>query len=74
MADPHITSLPRIRNKDERFLQKVSQVTYRRSYEIDHVKAQDMGLKFYQTFSCAVVHIGDIPAECIARVVSNDLV
>ena len=41
-------------------------------YEIDLVKVQDMGLKFYQIFSYAVVHFGDVPAECIARVVAYD--
>ena len=39
---------------------------------MDLVKAQDMGLKFYQTFSCAVVLFGDNPAERIARVVGRD--
>ena len=41
-------------------------------YEIDLVKAQELGLQFYQTFSCAVVDFGDIPAEGIARVVGHD--
>ena len=40
--------------------------------EIDLVKAQDMCLKFYHTFSFAVVHFGDVPAECIERVVGHD--
>ena len=41
-------------------------------HEIELVKAQDMGLQFFQTFSYAVVHFGYIPAECIARVVGDD--
>ena len=41
-------------------------------YEIDLVKAHDTGLKFYQTFSYAVVRFGDVPAECVARVVGHD--
>ena len=40
-------------------------------YEIDLVKAQDMDLQFYQTFSYAVVHFGDNP-ECIATIVGHD--
>ena len=40
--------------------------------EHDLVKAQDMGPQFHQTFSFAVVHFGDIPAECIASVVGHD--
>ena len=36
------------------------------------VKAQEVGLNVHQTFSYAVVHIGDIPAECMARVVGHD--
>ena len=40
--------------------------------KIDVVKAQEMGLKFTQTFSCAVFNFGDIPAECTARVVGHD--
>ena len=36
-------------------------------YELDLAKAQDTGLQFYQNFSYAVVHFGDVPAECIAR-------
>ena len=39
---------------------------------MDLVKAQEMGLKLVQTFSVALVHKGDIPAECIARVVGHD--
>ena len=35
----------------------------------DQVKAQEMGPNFFQTFSCAAVHCGDIPEKCIARVV-----
>ena len=35
-------------------------------------KAQIMGFKFYQTFSHGLVHFGDIPAECIARVIGHD--
>ena len=31
-----------------------------------------MGLKFFQTFICVAVHVGDVPAECIARVVGHD--
>ena len=31
-----------------------------------------MSPTFYQPFSCAVVHCGDVPAECIARVVGHD--
>ena len=31
-----------------------------------------MGLKFYQTFSYVVVHFGDVPTKCIARVVGYD--
>ena len=41
-------------------------------YEIGLVKEQKMVLKFFHDFSCAVVHFGDIPAECIARVVGHD--
>ena len=40
--------------------------------EIDLVQAQEMCLKFNQTFSCAVVQFGDIPAEGNARVVGHD--
>ena len=32
------------------------------------VKAQEMGLTIYPTFSYLVVHFEDTPAECIARV------
>ena len=35
-------------------------------------KAQIMDLQFYQTFSCAAVHFGDVPSECIAGVVRHD--
>ena len=38
----------------------------------DVVKANNTGLKFYQTLSYVVVHFGDFPAECIARVVGYD--
>ena len=31
-----------------------------------------MGLNLYQTFIYAVVHFGDVPAECVARVVGHD--
>ena len=31
-----------------------------------------MGLKLYQTFSYAVAHFADIPADCISRVVGHD--
>ena len=41
-------------------------------YEIDLIKARDTGLQFYRTFSDAVVHFGDIPADCFARVVGHD--
>ena len=41
-------------------------------YEINLIRARDMGLQFYRTFSDAVVHFGDIPADCIARVVGHD--
>ena len=41
-------------------------------YGIDLVKAQEMGLKCFQSFSYAVVHFGDIPAPCMARVVGPD--
>ena len=41
-------------------------------YDIDLGKAQDMGLKSYQTLSNAVVHFGDVPAECFARAVGDD--
>ena len=41
-------------------------------YDIDLVTAHDMGLKIYQTFSDAVVHFGDVPAECITRVVGHN--
>ena len=40
--------------------------------ESDLVEAQDVGLKFYYTFSCGDVHIGEILAENIARVVEHD--
>ena len=35
-------------------------------------EAQDIGPNFDQTFSYAAVHFGDVPAECIARVVGHD--
>ena len=41
-------------------------------YDIDFLKAQEIGLKLYKTFSCAVVHTGDTPAECIEKVVGHD--
>ena len=41
-------------------------------YEIDLVKTQQMRLQFHQTFSYSVAHVGDVPAECIARVVGHD--
>ena len=37
-----------------------------------NAQAQDMGLKFFQTFSYAVVHFGVVVAQCIARVVAHD--
>ena len=40
--------------------------------DMDLVKAQEMGLKFFQIFSYAVLPFGDIPADCIARVVGHD--
>ena len=40
--------------------------------EIDLVKPQEMSLKSFHTVSYVVVHFGDIPAECIARVVAHD--
>ena len=40
-------------------------------YETDLLKAQDMSLTFLQTFSHPVVPFGDMPAECIARVVGK---
>ena len=40
--------------------------------ETDSVKSQCMGPKLCQTFSYAVVHFGDIPAECTVRVVGYD--
>ena len=41
-------------------------------YEIDLVKAQDMSSDFHRTFSYAVVHFGNMSAECFARVVTHD--
>ena len=41
-------------------------------YETDLFKADSMGLKFFQTFSYAVVHFGDISAESIARENGHD--
>ena len=41
-------------------------------YEIDLVTREEMCLKFYQTSSYLVVHVGNIPAACIARVVGHD--
>ena len=41
-------------------------------HEFDLVKAQEMGLKCHQTFGCAVLHFGDIPAQCFASVVGHD--
>ena len=41
-------------------------------YEIDLVTGQEMCLKFYQTSSYLVVHVENIPAACIARVVGHD--
>ena len=41
-------------------------------HEITLVNSQEMGLKCNQPFSYAVVYFGDIPAECIARVVGHD--
>ena len=50
-----------------------SQVPYRHDFKkIDLVKAQVICLKFHQTFSYAVVHFGDIPAERNAGVVGHD--
>ena len=40
-------------------------------HEMVLVVAQDTGLKRCPTFSCARVHVGDIPATCVARVVGN---
>ena len=40
--------------------------------EIGVVRAQDMGLKIFESYSFIVVHFGDSPAECIARVVGHD--
>ena len=37
-------------------------------YEIDLVKTQDMDLKYYQTFSYAVVSFGGIPAPVAEKV------
>ena len=42
------------------------------SYESDSVKAHSMSLKFYQTFSYVVVPFGDIPVECLTKVVGHD--
>ena len=41
-------------------------------YEEDLAKAQEMDLEFYQSFSYAVVHVGDTPAESIASVVGHE--
>ena len=41
-------------------------------YETDLVKAHEIGLTLSHTLSCAVVHFGDVPADCRARVVRHD--
>ena len=78
-ADKHVTSRPHILHKAKQYL--IRQVVNHRSfltfitsgiptqcYEIDLFKAQEKGLKFNQPFSFAVVHVGDSPTECLARV------
>ena len=78
-ADKHVTSRPHILHKARQYL--IRQVVNHRSfltfitsgiptrcYEIDLFKAQEKGLKFNQPFSFAVVHVGDSPTECLARV------
>ena len=42
-------------------------------YEIDLVKVQDMGLKFYQIFCYAVVHFGDVPAQESLRTMKTEI-
>ena len=83
-AESHVTSQPRIRSKARRYLirkvgnhrQLVLYVHHKWQtdtiYETNLLKAQDMCLKAYQTFSYAVVHFGDVRAECSARVVGHD--
>ena len=79
-ADQHIVSEPRILRKAEEYLITTSGnyrsfftfITTDTVYDIDLVSAQDLGLKFYQPFSYAVVHFRDIPADCTARVVGHD--
>ena len=43
------------------------------TYEIDLVKAQNMGLQIYPPFSYAVVEFGDVPADCVARLVETSI-
>ena len=83
-ADKHVVSQPRILRKAKQYL--IRQVGNHRPfvpyvhhkwdadmiYELGLVRAQDMGLKLYQTFSSAVVHVGGVPAECNAKVVGHD--
>ena len=82
-ADKHVTSRPRIRKKARRY--PVGKVGSHSSFltittrevatsfvKLIWSKAQEIGVKPYQTFSYAVVHIGDSPAECIAGVVQHN--
>ena len=81
-ADKHVTSQQRIK-KSKRYRigkiwepQLVPHVQHKwhtdNCIEMDLVKAQEMGPTFYKTCSYAVVHFGDVPVECIARVVGHD--
>ena len=74
-TDNHATSQPRIHMRQRRYpIKKVgshnSFLTF--STRMDLIKARQIDLKFGGTFSSAVVHFGDIPAECIAKVVGYD--
>ena len=80
VVNKRVTPQKHIRNKAERYLIKKSWKPQLVLYigiptqfmRLILVKTQEMGLTFYHTFSYAVVHLGDIPAQCIARIVGHD--
>ena len=78
----HVTSQPDIRKKAKRY--PIIKVGSHSSFpyvhhqwhtntinEVDLVEAQKIGLTLFQSLSVAVVHVGNIPAECIAKIVGH---
>ena len=85
-ADTHVTSRPRILNKVKQYLIRevgnhLSLPTYHKWLSAQfmtldwskQIKAEDIGEKcIHLSVRLLFVHFGDIPAECIARIVGDD--